>query len=264
MPDASLSVHPRSFAYENPIYAAAARAAKDRSRGRCQMCGRKLPLEAHHFAKPYPPAHKTSPNDLTGLCHDCHDNGHDFILVLRAGGSPAAFRAAVSEAVATVLLRGEAARPLRSPMRTGRAVWFDCGWGAIVSGESRPRIDEVIRLFLVTPNAPRDFVVTAVVDGRPDAWRVRTRFRREDDEVRPMCVSAVLPALLVPRGLSRSRHGASTLTAKKCGSMTIRRHREADARVRRPVGDGRVPADLAADVQRRPAGVAGVDRRVGL
>ena len=47
--------------------------------------------------------------------------------------------------------------------------------GAIVSGESRPRIDEVIRLFLVKPNARRDFVVTDVVDGRPDAWRVRTR-----------------------------------------------------------------------------------------
>ena len=58
----------------------------------------------------------------------------------------------------------------------------------------RPRIDEVVRLFLVRPNAWRDFVVTDVVDGRPDAWRVRTRFRREDDDVRPMCVSAVLAA----------------------------------------------------------------------
>ena len=148
MPDASLSVHPPPFAYDDPVYQASAQAAKDRARDLCQVCGRELPLEAHHFAKPYPSADKTTADALTGLCRDCHDNGHDFILFLSTGGSPAAFRAAVSETVATVSLRGEAARPLRSPMRTGRAVRFDRGWGAIVSGESRPRIDEVVRLFL--------------------------------------------------------------------------------------------------------------------
>ena len=210
MPDASLSVHPPPFAYDDLVYQDAAEAAKKRSRGLCQICGRTLPLEAHHFAKPYPPANKTSPNDLTGLCRDCHVDGHIVISFERAGGSRKELRAAMSEAAATLLLRGEAARRIRSPMRTGRAVWFDRGWGAIVIGESRPRIDEVIRLFLETPKKCVDFVVTDVVDGRPDAWRVRTRFRREEDDVRPMCVSAVF---LAHRGLSRSPHGASTSTA---------------------------------------------------
>ena len=45
MPDASLSVHPPPFAYDDLVYQDAAEAAKKRSRGLCQICGRTLPLE---------------------------------------------------------------------------------------------------------------------------------------------------------------------------------------------------------------------------
>ena len=61
------------------------------------------------------------------------------------------------------------------------------------------------------------------------------------------------------------------LPLRSCGSrsrMRVDRHREADADVRRPRGvgvDRGVHADdFAADVQQRPARVAGIDRRVGL
>ena len=59
---------------------------------------------------------------LTGLCRDCHDNGHDFILFLSAGGSPETFRTLWSETVATLLLHPEAVRRSLSARGTGRAV----------------------------------------------------------------------------------------------------------------------------------------------
>ena len=204
MPDASLSVHPPPFAYDDSVYQAAAKAAKARSRGLCQVCGRKLPLEAHHYAKPYPPAHKTSPNDLTGLCGDCHDDGHIIIFFERAGGSREELRAAMSEIVATLLLRPEAQRLCRSHMRVGRAVWCEGWWAALVTGGSRPRIGEVFRLFLRSRCEWRDVVVTEVVDGRPGCWRVRKRFLGDGDDVRLMCVNTVCAEQPVPSAMRQS------------------------------------------------------------
>ena len=188
MPDHPVSVHPPPFAYDDSVYRAAAEAAKDQTHGHCRICGRELPLEAHHWAKSYPPTHKTTANDLTALCGDCHDTGHDFCFFLAAGGLPEEYRTACSETVATLLLRTEAVR--RSLMRVGRAVWCEGRWAALVTGGARPRCGEVFRLFMRTRREWRDVVVTEVLDGRPGSWRVRKRFLGVGDDVRPMCVNA--------------------------------------------------------------------------
>ena len=191
MQDLAPSVHPPPFNYFHHVYLTAAEGSKTRSGRRCQVCGRKLPLQAHHYAAPYQPSHKTTADALTGLCRDCHDNGHDFILFLSAGGSPAVFRTAWSETVATLLLRPETERQCRSLMRVGRAVKFEGQWAALVTGGSRPRRGEVFRLFLSTKDEWRTVVVTEVLGGRPGSWRVRKRFLGNGDDVRPMCVAAV-------------------------------------------------------------------------
>lgn len=182
------------FNYDDPVYRAEAEAARVRSDRRCQVCGRRLPLQAHHYSAPYLPADETTADALTALCRDCHDNGHDFILFLSAGGSPAAFRAAWSETVASVLLAPEAERMRRSLMRVGRAVWFSGGWAALVTGGSRPRIGEVFRLFLRSKKEWRTVVVTAVLGGWPGCWRVRKRFLGPDDDVRPICINNTVGA----------------------------------------------------------------------
>lgn len=205
MPDASSSVHPPPFNYDDPVYRAAAEAAAARSDGHCQLCGRKLPLQAHHYSAPYLPADETTADALTALCRHCHDNAHDFILVLNAGGSPQAFRAAWSETVASVLLAPEAERMRRSLMRVGRAVWFDGAWAAIVTGGSRPRIGEAFRLFLRSKNQWRTVVVTAVVGGRPGCWRVRKQFLGPDDDVRAICINnAVRVRRAVPTAIPQA------------------------------------------------------------
>ena len=190
MPDASPSVHPPPFRYDDPVYRAAAEAVKDRSNGHCQLCGRKLPLEAHHWARPYPPADQTTIADLTGLCRNCHVKQHLAWLYENAGGSPEVLCAALSESVATLLLRGPAGIPA-SPMRVGWPVRFKDRWAALVTGGTSPRIGEVFSLYLRTTRQWRDVVVTDVVDGRPGCWRVHKRFVDNGDEVRPMCVNTV-------------------------------------------------------------------------
>ena len=187
---ASLSVHPPPFDYDDPVYVAAATAAKARSDGHCQLCGRKLPLEAHHWAKFYPPADQTTAADLTGLCRDCHIKQELACLFENAGGGPpAVLCAAWSETVAILLHRGAARMP-RSPMRVGRVVRSAGRWIALVTGESRPCIDEVFRLFLISRGEWRTVVVTEVLDGQPGCWRVRKRFLNAAADVRPMCIDA--------------------------------------------------------------------------
>ena len=182
MPDAALSVHPPPFDYHHPVYRAAGDETKARSRGRCQECGRKAPLHAHHWGRPpYPPAHKTTAADLTALCSFCHINAHLGIFFEVAGGSPATLCAALSETVATLLLRGMLPA---SPMRVGRAVWAE-GWAALVTGTSRPHAGEIFALFLRSKEGWRPVAVTEVLDGQPGCWRVRKRFLHTD-EVRPV------------------------------------------------------------------------------
>ena len=177
MPDAALSVHPPPFDYHHRVYRAAAAEEKARSRGRCRLCGRKALLQAHHWRRPYPPPHKTKAADLTALCLFCHITGHLGIFFEFAGGSPETFCAAVSEAVATLLLRGMLPA---SPMRVGRAVWAE-GWAALVTGTSRPHVGENFALFLRSKEGWQTVVVTEVLDGQPGCWRVRKRFLRPDE-----------------------------------------------------------------------------------
>lgn len=190
MPDASLSVHPPPFNYEHPVFVASATKSKARSSGHCQNCGRKRPLEAHHWAKSYPPADQTTAADLTALCRECHIIQDLACFFENAGGgTPDVLCAAWSETVAT-LLRCGAARMPRSPMRVGRVARAGGRWIALVTGESRPCIGEVFRLFLISRDEWRTVVVTEVLDGQPGCWRVRKRFLDADADVRPMCIAA--------------------------------------------------------------------------
>ena len=181
MPDATFSVHSPPFDYQHPAYRAAAAETKAGSRGRCRFCGRKALLQAHHWGRPpYRPPHETTAHDLTALCLYCHITVHLGILFEDSGGSPETFCAAVSETVATLLLRGML---VASPVRVGRAVWAD-GWAALVTGMSRPHVGENFALFLRSKDAWRAVAVTEVLDGRPGCWRVRKHFLRTDEVCR--------------------------------------------------------------------------------
>ena len=196
MPDLPPSVHPSSFNYDDPNFRAAADEAKDQSAGRCRRCGRKLPLEAHHYGRSYPPASKTKASHLTALCRDCHDDTHDFTFFLDVGGSPVDYRAVVSEVIAIL------ARPEDDGRRVGRVVVFDEDWGALVTGGARPRVGEVFWLGLISKREWVTVAVTEVTDGRPGHWRVRKRFLGGDEARRPMkprCVTGVDAAISAPR-----------------------------------------------------------------
>ena len=72
--------------------------------------------------------------------------------------------------------------------------------------------------------------------------------------------------VLYPGSSITASHLRSRRAARRAGSSTVLiGTAKPTPEFGRPVADGRVHADdLAADVQQRPAGVAGVDRRVGL
>ena len=81
--------------------------------------------------------------------------------------------------VGPVTVRGPGrilSRPSDDGRQVGRAVWFGDGWGALVSGASRPRVGEAFWLFLRTTREWRVVAVTEVIDGWPGHWRVRKRF----------------------------------------------------------------------------------------
>lgn len=173
MPDAAFRVHPPPFDYQHRVFRAAASEEKARSRGRCRLCGRKAPLQAHHWGRPpYPPPHETTAADLTALCPYCHITAHLGIFFESAGGSPETFCAALSETMATLLLRGTLPA---SPMRVGRPVWAE-GWAALVTGRLRPHVGEIFALFLRSREGWQAVAVTKVLDGQPGCWRVRKRF----------------------------------------------------------------------------------------
>ena len=138
MPDASLSVHRSPFPYHHPVFRASGTEAKARSRGHCQNCGRKAPLEAHHWGKaPYPPPRQTTAAALTALCVYCHIKVHLSTLFEAAGGSPEALCGAWSEIVATLLLLG--VHLPGSPTRVGRPVWAEGQWVALITGPPETR-----------------------------------------------------------------------------------------------------------------------------
>ena len=108
----------------------------------------------------YPSEENTTANHLTAYCEYCHDLFTEhigFISFVPSGRSIGA--------------------------STGR------GWGAVVSGGSRPRVGEVVAIWLRCSGAWRDYVVTGVIDGGPGSWQVRTRPPGRDAEVRPICIA---------------------------------------------------------------------------
>ena len=153
MPDLPHSVHRSPFNYADPAYQSAAPTAKSRSRGHCQECGRKLPLEAHHWSLTYPPAGTTTADDLTGLCRDCHDGASEKRFYLAAGGSPETLRAVQSENIATLL------RPVDDGRRVGWVVGVKDAWAASVIGESKPTVGDIFWLF---QSSSHEWVTVAV------------------------------------------------------------------------------------------------------
>ena len=87
------------FPYHDPVYLRARDEAFARSNDLCQLCGQEDAVEAHHWAVDYPPAHKTTANDLTALCADCHFIATTLRRFTRAGGSRHQFCALFSEVV---------------------------------------------------------------------------------------------------------------------------------------------------------------------
>ena len=173
------SKSPPAFDYADPVYQAAREEALAQANGRCPNCLREVPLEVHHRTVPYPPADKTTADDLLALCRVCHDTGHDVGFLDAAGVSLERYRACASELVASL------SRPVDDGRRVGRAVWFGGRWGALVTGTSRPQVDEIVWLFLRKTCRWQRAVVTAFVDGRPGRWRVRQRFLGAGEERRP-------------------------------------------------------------------------------
>ena len=200
MPD-SPSVHPPPFNYTHHVYRAAADGATARSDGHCQECGENLPLEAHHWARRYLPAHETTADALTGLCRTCHIKAHIGIFFKNAGGSPEVLCAAFSEIAATLLHGGTAGLP-GSPMRVGWAVRVKGRWAAFVTGESRPRIGEVFELFKHSMNQWQIVVVTEVLDGQPGCWLVRKRWLVHGDRL--MCLNAGLAEQSAPAAMRQA------------------------------------------------------------
>ena len=186
MPDAARSYR-RRYNYRHPIPQRARDECLQRSDHLCQGCGQRRATEAHHIS--YPPEEKTTANQLTGFCQYCHDLITWFIWFVSFGGSPA---------LLLELLPALLARALKCPepserRRIGRARPLRSGWGAVVSGESKPWVGEVVAILLRCSGAWRDYVVTGIVDGRPGSWQVRTRPLGRDDEVRPICIGRPRP-----------------------------------------------------------------------
>ena len=128
---------------------------------------------------------ETTADHMTGLCVRCHDILTWAVWYVSRGGSPQLLGALLPGFLARLLDR----RDQPETQRVGRVLRVRHAWGAVVSGESRPRAAEVVTVHLRCSREWRDVVVVVdVVDGRPGSWRVRTRWLLDRDEVRPICV----------------------------------------------------------------------------
>ena len=71
-----------------------------RSNDSCQFCGRKRPLEAHHWTSGfYPPGDRVTSDDLTALCKPCHYIATCLRGMLHAGCSREQLEAEFEQAV---------------------------------------------------------------------------------------------------------------------------------------------------------------------
>ena len=180
MPDLPRSVHSPAFDYGDLSFQLAADAAKARSDGHCRICGRKRPLDAHHWRRwPYRPAAQTTADELIGLCREgCHDLADGIRFVHALGISPERLRIRLSETIADLL------RPVDDGRRIGRAVKRKGVWIAIVSGATEPHAGEVFWLGMRSWRAWLTVAVTDVIDGPSGHWRVHKKFLPREEEVR--------------------------------------------------------------------------------
>ena len=75
------------------LYPLARAAARERSSGKCQLCGLRPGTDAHHWAMHYPPGNKVKADDLTWLCPICHDFATTMRRLHRYGGDVFKWRA---------------------------------------------------------------------------------------------------------------------------------------------------------------------------
>lgn len=71
-----------------PGYWRAREVAFERSRGLCQLCGKRRAREAHHWALRYPADDEVTADDLTALCRPCHWLATLLRLLDRTGEQP--------------------------------------------------------------------------------------------------------------------------------------------------------------------------------
>ena len=182
MPDAKRSYR-RRYDHRHPTPQRARAECLGRTDHTCQGCGQEPATEAHHWT--YPREEETTANHLTAFCGTCHDIVTWFTWFVSFGGSRELFRELFPAVLARVL---ECPEPPER-RRVGRPRPIGNAWGAVVSGESKPVIGEVVALLLRCSGEWRDYLVIDIVDGRPGSWQVRTRPLGKRDEVRPMCVT---------------------------------------------------------------------------
>ena len=182
MPDAKRSYR-RRYDHRHPTPRLARAECLGRTDHTCQGCGQEPATEAHHWT--YPREEETTANHLTAFCGTCHDIVTWFTWFVSFGGSRELFRELFPAVLARVL---ECPEPPER-RRVGRPRPIGNAWGAVVSGESKPVIGEVVALLLRCSGEWRDYLVIDIVDGRPGSWQVRTRPLGKRDEVRPMCVT---------------------------------------------------------------------------
>ena len=182
MPDASGSYR-RRYDHRHPAARRARAACLARSGKTCQACGDQEATEGHHWV--YPREKETPANHLTGLCWCCHDVITWLSWFASLGGS----RELLCELFPVFLARLLECPDRPETGRVGRARRVGHAWGAVVSGQSRPCPGEVVAILLRCSRRWERVVVVDVVDGRPGSWRVRTRWLRDRDDVRPVCVT---------------------------------------------------------------------------
>ena len=182
MPNAAGSYR-RRYDHRHPAARRARAECLARSDDTCQSCGELKATEGHHWV--YPLEEDTTGNHLTALCGHCHDLITWYVRFVSLGGS----RQLLGEIFPAFLSRLLDRRDRPETGRVGRARRVRHAWGAVVSGASRPCVGEVVAVLLRCSRLWRDVVVVEVVDGRPGSWLVLTRWRRTDEEVRPVCVA---------------------------------------------------------------------------
>ena len=141
---------------------------RTQARGICRGCGFGRAEQAHHSELSYAPAATITADRITVFCSLCHRVMTQLRRFQSVGGDPELFLAILTAALETA---GD------TVPRTGRPRRILGPWGAYVSGSSRPRVGETIKLTF-RDGGWQYFTVSGVIDGEPGRWRVRTAWRK--------------------------------------------------------------------------------------